>query len=80
MPKSVTPKWPPDGANDEYFAVLPRSDWAWEFLRRDPAYGRAASASQAPLLKVVGTATGIPVYKPQKHEEAARDWALCSFR
>ena len=80
MPQIIAPTWPPDPADHHHLSSSPKSDWAWEFLRRDTGYQRAATASRFEMLKVATIGAGVPVFKLFKREEAAQDWALCSFR
>jgi hypothetical protein len=76
----VAPNWPPSQVYDDYLSTLPKRDWAWEFLRRNRAYQGAASASPSQAVKLALTGTVVPVFRLPKQEEAAREWALCSFR
>ena len=77
-PISIAP-WPPNDAND-CLASAPKSDWAWEFLRRNVQYQRAAEQHQCPMVKVGTVGASIPVFKLARKQEAAHGWALCSFR
>jgi Family of unknown function (DUF6499) len=65
---------------DQHLVSAPKSDWAWEFLRRNPHYRRAAAESKSQMVKVCTVGCAIPVFRLQEQEEAAREWALCSFR
>jgi len=78
MPSITAAPWPPNDA-DNYLASAPKSDWAWEFLRRNAEYQRAAARIQCRMVEV-GTVDTIPVFELHKEQEAAHDWALCSFR
>jgi hypothetical protein len=80
MSQLIALKWPPDAADDQHLSSLPKSDWAWEFLRRNAGYQRAASGSQIEMVKVATVGSAIPVYKLQKPDKDAQEWALCSFR
>lgn len=80
MAQTITPIWPPNPADDHYLSHSPKVDWAWQFLRRNTAYQRAASGRQTGMIKVGTIGSGIPVFRLHKHEEAAQDWALYSFR
>jgi hypothetical protein len=65
---------------DHHLASAPKSDWAWEFLRRNAEYQGAAAETQHQMVKVGTVGSAIPVFALHKQEEAAQDWALCSFR
>ena len=52
--------WSPD-AIDHQLASAPKSDWAWEFLRRNADYQRAAAATQTELVKVGTVGSGVHV-------------------
>jgi hypothetical protein len=79
MSQFTVGNWPPTPI-DPHLASAPKSDWAWEFLRRNAEYQRAAAETQCQMVKVGTVGSEIPVFELHKQEEAARDWALCSFR
>jgi hypothetical protein len=79
MSQITVGNWPPT-LHDDHLAYAPKSDWAWEFLRRNADYRRAAAKSQSEMVKVGTVGSAVPVFRLYKQEEAARDWAQCSFR
>jgi len=62
-----------------YAKSLSDCDWAWEFLRRNPAYRRDYVASRSRLTKPVVHASGIPIWRPRGCQAKATDWGLACF-
>lgn len=60
------PAWR-DAADYRPLIALDRSGWAWEWLRRDPAYRRAAGQWRDPLAR------------PDEQKASARAWGLHQF-
>jgi hypothetical protein len=78
----VGPPWPPPSLQVyDYLAFLARRDWAWEGLRRNPAYRDAASAplsaGDSNTEQLEGGALLTRLQEPVRPAEA---WALCTFR
>jgi hypothetical protein len=71
--------WPPTPI-DHYLALAPKSDWAWEFLRRNTDYQRAAAGAHSEMVQLGTAGDVVPVFFLHSQQEAARHWALCSFR
>lgn len=75
----VGPPWPPPLEAYDYMRLLSRRDWAWEGLRRNPAYQEEARAN----LKTGQTSTrlGSGATFTLQHEPLARAeaWSLRSF-
>lgn len=80
MSQLIALKWPPHAADDHRLSSLPKSGWAWEFLRRNADYQRAAAATRREMVKLDIVGSGVPVFRLHRQEDAARQWALCSFR
>lgn len=79
MPSITAGNWPPNNI-DHHLASAPKSDWAWEFLRRNSEYQRAVAGAKSEMMQLGTVGCGVPVFRLHREEEAARDWALCSFR
>ena len=75
----VAGNWPPNEV-DHHLSSAPKCDWAWEFLRRNAEYQRAAERTRSTMMRIGTIGSDIPVFRLLEHEEGARDWALCSFR
>lgn len=71
--------YPTHAAHLDYLSSLAKEGWAWEYLRRNDTYQRAASGHARMMEKVaqIGTA---PVYQLRSIDQAAEAWSLCSFR
>ncbi len=78
MSPKIPGNLPPD-AIDHCLALAPKSDWAWEFLRRNNDYKRDEAPSLGNMIHLGTIGAGAPVFKLRTHEEAAQKWALCSF-
>lgn len=52
------------------------SDWAWEHLRRDPAYRRDYAASRARLSKTITHVSGARIHRPRGCQRNAAKWGL----
>ena len=79
MSQFTAGNWPPTRI-DHHLASAPKSDWAWEFLRRNNDYKRDEASSLGNMMHLGTIGAGAPVFKLRTHEEAAQKWALCSFR
>jgi len=78
----VGPPWPPASLQVyDYLGSLTRRDWAWEGLRRNPAYQAASfthlSAGNTNTEHLKGGALLTRLQEPVRPAEA---WALCTFR
>ena len=70
--------WPPALEAYDYLSRLTWRDWAWEGLRRNPAYQTDARAFEAQFTKKMeGGALLTRMQEPMLSAEA---WALCCFR
>ena len=58
---------------------LTKSEWAWEFLRRNPDYKRAFIVSRARHSQIIQLNNGTPVMRPRGCQAGASDWGLTSF-
>ena len=75
---SSWPTWPPDLEAYDYLSRLTWRDWAWEGLRRNPAYQADARAFKPQFSKKLeGGALLTRMQEPMLSAEA---WALCCFR
>lgn len=52
------------------------ADWAWEHLRRDPAYRRDYVASRARLSKTITHVSGARIHRPRGCQRNAAKWDL----
>jgi hypothetical protein len=55
---------------------LPKTDMAWEFLRRNPEYRRQVKSTFAPALTQQQDWHGVPVFRQTGSCEAAASWGL----
>lgn len=58
---------------------LTNSEWAWEFLRRNPDYKRSFIVSRSRLSQIARLKNGTPVMRPKGCQAGASDWALACF-
>jgi hypothetical protein len=74
----ISPDWPPpDGAYD-YLSTISWRDWAWEGLRRNPAYQAEARAVQSSI-SISSLEGGALLTRMQERVLPAEAWALCCF-
>lgn len=76
----VGPSWPPTLKAYDYMRMLSRRDWAWEGLRRNPAYQDETLAhltNSQDSTQLEGGALLTRMHEPSPRAEA---WALRSFR
>ncbi len=62
-----------------YTDCLTDSDWAWEFLRRNPAYRANYYESRARTTKAVSHPSGIRICRTRGYHHNARKWGLAIF-
>jgi hypothetical protein len=72
--------WPASLDAYDYLRTLNRRDWAWEGLRRNPAYQRQALACPSQSMVRENLGSGALFTRMQGAEPAAEAWALCCFR
>lgn len=58
---------------------LTKSEWAWEFLRRNPDYKRAFVVSRSRLSQIARLNNCTPVMRPKGCQAGAPDWGLACF-
>ena len=58
---------------------LTKSEWAWEFLRRNPDYKRAFIVSRSRLSQIARLSNGTPVMRPKGCQADASKWGLACF-
>ena len=58
---------------------LTKSEWAWEFLRRNPDYKRSFIVSRSRLTQITRLNNGTPVMRPRGCQAGASDWGLACF-
>ena len=58
---------------------LTKTEWAWEFLRRNPDYKRAFIVSRSRLTKIARLNNGTPVMRPKGSQAGASEWGLECF-
>lgn len=76
----VGPPWPPTLAAYDYTRTLTRRDWAWEGLRRDPAYQDEARAHLEVIQHTIRLESGALFTRMHEPSLRAEAWALRSFR
>ncbi len=64
----------------EYLRTAAMSDWAWEYLRRNPAYQADACLYPRRGLVRRPLATGTIFTRMRSRHARAEAWGLCSFR
>lgn len=62
-----------------YTEDLTDTDWAWEFLRRNPDYRTDYYESRAKLSKEISHASGVRIYRTRGYHHNARKWGLAVF-
>ena len=76
----VGPEWPVKLSDYDYLRRVGDADWAWEFLRRNPAYQRDHRlnrlASEQPRRHV----RGLLLTRTRRRCRLAEAWDLYSFR
>ena len=72
--------WPPPLEAYDYLMTLDRRDWAWEGLRRNPAYQRQALAYPHKNTISEQLGGGALFTRMQGPVLPAEAWALCCFR
>lgn len=58
---------------------LTKSEWAWEFVRRNPDYKRAFIVSRSRLSQIARLNNGTPVMRPKGCQADASKWGLACF-
>ena len=58
---------------------LTKSEWAWEFLRRNPDYKRSFIVSRSRLSQIARLNNGTPVMRPKGCQAGASGWGLACF-
>jgi len=73
------PNWR-DLSSYDYTRNLMREDWAWEFLRRNPAYADIAATIHAAASECVRRTPAIRVIDPGNTGDAGLAWGLHFLR
>lgn len=76
----VGPEWPPTSEDYDYLVKSPKSDWAWEYLRRSRQYQSVARLSLRKGVSRLQLATGITLTRLRARLPHAEAWGLCCFR
>lgn len=76
----VGPPWPPILESYDYMRTLSRRDWAWEGLRRNPAYQDEARAHLMNAQNSTRSESGATLTRMHEPSPRAEAWALRSFR
>lgn len=76
----IGPQWPTSLEAYEYLRTAAMPEWAWEFLRRNPAYQGSARLRPAKGLVKVRLSTGTPLTRLRARHTCAEAWGLCCFR
>ena len=81
MPQTqVTPAWPPSLQAYEYLRTATKSDWAWEYLRRNADYQPEARLHHRRGVVRQRLATGPVLTRMRARHLRAEKWGLCCFR
>ena len=73
-------QWPASLEAYEYLRTAAMPEWAWEFLRRNPAYQGSARLRPARGLAKVRLGTGALLTRLRARHTCAEAWGLCCFR
>jgi hypothetical protein len=76
----VGPDWPTKLGDYEYLRVAGDADWAWEFLRRNPAYQRDHRRYRLATEQPIRHARGLLLTRTRRRCRPAEAWDLYSFR
>ena len=76
----VGPPWPPKLAQYDYLCHASNSDWAWEFLRRNPRYQCEYKIYQLFTERPIRHTGGNWLTRTRRRCRAAEAWEVCSFR
>jgi hypothetical protein len=76
----VGPQWPPSLEAYEYLRRAAMPEWAWEYLRRNPAYQASARLRSTRGLAKVRLSTGALLTRLRARHANAEAWGLCCFR
>ena len=77
---NVTDKWASLMAEFDALKHSPRSDWAWEFLRRNSDYRSTALKNRQHWLTTDALARKPSIYQSTARNPVAEEWGLCTFR
>jgi hypothetical protein len=81
MPQiQVTPAWPPSLQAYEYLCAATKSDWAWEYLRRNPDYQASARLGHRRGVARQHLAAGPILTRLRARHAGAERWGLACFR
>jgi len=75
---TTTTAWHPPLDAYDYMSRLAARDWAWEGLRRNPAYQSVAQSSMSGQSEILGGR--VLLTRMQARMPPAEAWALCCFR
>jgi hypothetical protein len=76
----IGPQWPPSVEAYEYLRTANKPEWAWEYLRRNPAYQAAARIRPGRGLVRVRLSAGPLLTRLRARHARAEAWGLCCFR
>jgi hypothetical protein len=74
------PQWPRSLDAYEYLRTAAKPEWAWECLRRNPAYRAQARTRPARGLARVRLSAGPVLMRLRARHIGAEAWGLCCFR
>lgn len=81
MPQiQVTPAWPPSLLAYEYLRTATKSDWAWEYLRRNAEYQASARLGHRRGVARQRLAAGPVLTRMRARHVGAETWGLACFR
>jgi hypothetical protein len=76
----VGPDWPTRVSDYDYLRPVGDADWAWEYLRRNPAYQREHRLNRLASEQPVRHARGLLLTRTRRRCRRAEAWDLYSFR
>ncbi len=76
----VGPPRPPVLGDYEYMRTLRHGDWAWEGLRRNPAFQKEASGQTKSRRDITRLENGALLTRMHEVSSRAEAWTLRSFR
>ena len=76
----VGPDWPAQLSDYDYLRVVGDADWAWEYLRRNPAYQRDHRLNRLASEEPIRHSRGLLLTRTRRRCRRAEAWDLYSFR
>ncbi|MGE0769373.1 MAG: DUF6499 domain-containing protein [Hyphomicrobiaceae bacterium] len=76
----VGPDWPAKLSDYDYLRLAGNADWAWEYLRRNPAYQRDHRLNSLASERPIRHSRGLLLTRTRRRCRRAEAWGLYSFR